>query len=159
MPINKLKPSFSPDPRDFDRMLTFRLGRVADSLAAGTLRSYLRKHELTIAEWRVLMIVARFGHLTANEVSRGATMDKGWVSRAVAGLLKRKLLKKTADENDQRKQILSPTREGKALYDRIRPISRKRQEQILALLTAEEQKVLDRILTKLQAFADTYPGN
>jgi DNA-binding MarR family transcriptional regulator len=106
----------------------------------------------------VLLIVTRYGSLTAKDISHGATMDKAWVSRAVATLLQRRLLKRERDDADRRKQILSPTTAGKALYNKIRPIARKRQARILGSLDHEELEALDRILIKLGAFAETYAG-
>lgn len=150
---------FSPDPNDFDQVLTARLRIVTAKLSAGAMRVYLNDHNLTLAQWSVLLIVATHGPIAMNEIGRAASMDKALVSRAAFDLSQRRLIKRVSDPDDGRKSILIVTPKGKSLYDQVRPLSIKRQQKILDMFDDNELATLDRIIHKLATFSQTYDGN
>ena len=156
---NSLRSGFSPDPNDFERVLTARLRTVTSRLSATALRLYLNDHDLTIAQWSVLLIVTARGPVAMNEIGRAASMDKAWVSRAAFDLLRRRLIKRVSDPNDGRKSILTVTPKGKLLHDQVRPLAIKRQQKILDMFDDAELAMLDRIFQKLVKFSQTYDGS
>lgn len=72
-------------------------------------RLYEHEYGLTVAEWRLIAILARFGPLSANGVCERTGMDKVRVSRAVARASARKLVSRDVDAEDRRRLVLALT--------------------------------------------------
>ena len=89
----------------------------------------------------------------AREVAVRTEMDKVQVSRAVASLMQRKRLQRQTDGADARVTRLSLSAKGRAIYDEIAPLALKLEQQFLDVLTADERKSFDDLLTKLAAQA------
>lgn len=155
----RLRSGFSPDPNDFERVLTARLRTVTAKLSATALRLYLNDNNLTIAQWSVLLIVTARGPITMNEIGRAASMDKAFVSRAAFDLLRRRLIKRVLDPQDRRKSILTATPKGKSLRDQVRPLAIRRQQKVLDMFDDNELATLDRILRKLATFSQAPDGH
>ncbi len=89
--------------------------------------------------------------IATKEIPRLTTLDKMQVSRAIQGLEARGIITRTSDPDDRRERIVSLTTAGRALYRRIVPLALAREATMLALLSPEEIKVLDRAMRKLSA--------
>jgi MarR family transcriptional regulator, lower aerobic nicotinate degradation pathway regulator len=71
------------------------------------------------------------------------------VSRAVQRLLNDGLIESHNDETDGRRAILTLTKAGQKVHDEVLALLVERQKQMLAPLTADERKELDRLLSKI----------
>ena len=89
--------------------------------------------------------------ITARRASQIMGLDKAAVSRAVAGLERRRLLQATPDPADSRQRLIALSPAGNDLYRRMIGISRERQHRLLAPLSDEEQRTLAALLRRLHA--------
>ena len=125
------------------------------SVAAGrTTRLFARRFEaafgLSLAEWRVLVVVGRFGTITPSTVAERADMDKVKVSRATACLVATGLLEQGPAPHDGRARLLRLTRKGRAVHDSIVPLALAMEAQLASGLSDEEWTMLRTCLRRLQ---------
>ena len=71
------------------------------------------------------------------------------ISRAVHRMLQEGYLNRSPDPDDGRQAILKITAKGRRLHERIVPKFVERENDILASLTNDERRSLDRLLSKL----------
>lgn len=132
-----------------ESFLPYRLSVLANIVSRALARLYEQRFGLTVPEWRVMAILARFGPLSANGVCDRSAMDKVQVSRAVARAVENGLIDRRIDGNDRRRTILSLTTTGRMVHDRIVPLATAFDARLREALTSEEQICLDRVLHEL----------
>ena len=73
------------DPgRGFAQMIEMvNVSRLSNALRTNLTKAYLEDFELSLPEWRLLALVARFSPLRFSEVTARSGMDKGQVSRTL----------------------------------------------------------------------------
>lgn len=131
--------------------LTTRLSALMSSLRRQVTLPYARAHGLTIAEWRVLSLVAHAGILSFGDVVIQSTSDKALVSRVVRQLEQRGLLTTQPGSNSPKKKIdCAITPAGKELHDKLIVVARQRQAEIINSLSRTERESLFAIIEKLQ---------
>jgi DNA-binding MarR family transcriptional regulator len=143
------------DARHADAFLLEEFLPYELSVAAGrTSRLFARRFEaafgLSIAEWRVLAVVGRFGTITPSAVSERTDMDKVKVSRATASLVATNLLEQGPAPHDGRARLLRLTRKGRTVHDSIVPLALTLEAQLAAGLSDEEWTMLRACLRRLQ---------
>src|SRR5690606_4567529 len=111
--------------------------------------AYEREFGLSIPEWRVMAVLARYPDLSAVEVAERTAMDKVAVSRAVSSLLARKRLTRNHDDVDKRRSILRLSQAGQAVYKRVAPLALHYERQLLDALNPDERRTLDRLIARL----------
>ncbi|MBV9523010.1 MAG: winged helix-turn-helix transcriptional regulator [Alphaproteobacteria bacterium] len=136
-----------------ERFLPYRLSVLTNRISTAIARVYAERFALTVAEWRVMAVLGRFGAMSANAVCRRTAMDKVRVSRAVARLVAAGRLARRADASDRRRSVLCLTAEGRAVYAQIAPLALEVEARLLAPLTAEDRAALARLLAALDASA------
>jgi len=95
--------SSSGSQLNVEDFLTFRLTRLANSLRTNLTKPYLESFGLSLPEWRLLALVARFAPMRFSEVTARSGMDKGQVSRTLRAMAERGLTKtKTIKERGSR---------------------------------------------------------
>ncbi|WDI30429.1 MarR family transcriptional regulator [Hyphococcus flavus] len=117
---------------------------------SGRLAQAYRNESITIPEWRVLAVVAQATRLASRDVVKMTPMDKMTVSRAVASLEEKSLVKRTPNENDRRLSMLSLSEEGRALFDRVASLALQFEDNLLAALEDEEAALFRSALKKLE---------
>lgn len=145
-------------PLRLERFLPYRLSVLTNTVSRSIAREYAARFGLTIAEWRVMAVLGRFAPLSARDVVARTAMDKVRVSRAVAGLLKEKLILRRVDPGDRRRVLLSLSARGQGIYRQIAPLAIAREAELVAALSDSERRQLDRLLAKLQARAESVSG-
>jgi DNA-binding MarR family transcriptional regulator len=122
--------------------------------AGRTSRLFARRYEaafgLSVAEWRVLAVVGRFGIVTPSAVAERTDMDKVKVSRAAAALVAANLLEQGPAPHDGRARLLRLTRKGRGVHDGIMPLALALEAQLAAGLTDQEWTMLRTCLRRLQ---------
>ena len=143
----------APPTLDLDRFLPYRLSILANTISQTITRLYQEPHGLTVAEWRLLAILAKFGPMSANGVCERTAMDKVRVSRAVARAVGSGLIDRAIDADDRRRSILTLTPHGRAVHDQIVPEALRRETEVLAILSEDEVRSLFDMLDRLYARA------
>jgi DNA-binding MarR family transcriptional regulator len=137
-------------PLQLERFLPYRLSILSNTISQAIADDYQSHHDISMTEWRVMAVLARYAGLSAREVAERTAMDKVAVSRALARLVAAGRVNRATHDNDKRRSVLSLTDTGWAIHDEVAPMARKREREVLAKLDAEERAWLTRILDKLQ---------
>ena len=138
-----------PARLDLDHFVPYRLSVLTNRMSDAIARHYSRRFGLSIPEWRVMAVLGQTPGLSAREVSARTAMDKVQVSRAVAGLMRRRRVARIGDERDGRVTRLSLTRQGTAIYDEIVPLALHLEAVFLAALSSDERATLGALMDKL----------
>ncbi len=133
-----------------ERFLPFRLNQAAEWVGLGFSGAYRKAFGMTRPEWRVLAGLGAYGHMTATELGRNATMHKTKVSRAVRALEERRWLKRRDDVADRRIEHLELTREGRRAYERIAGEALAYEQKLIELLGEEGLKALEMGLAAVE---------
>jgi len=134
---------------DLDRFVPYRLSMLTNRVSNAIGRFYSERFGLSVAEWRVMAVLGQASGLSAGEVARRTEMDKVQVSRAVAGLVRRRSVQKQSDSSDGRVTRLALSARGRAIYEQIVPHALELEEQFLSTLAARERETFNRLLGKL----------
>jgi DNA-binding MarR family transcriptional regulator len=137
-------------PLQLEHFLPYRLSIVSNTISQLIADDYQRRYDISMTEWRVMAVLARFEGLSAREVAERTAMDKVAVSRALARLVAAGRVNRDTHDGDKRRSVLSLTKAGWTMHDEVAPMARAREREVLARLDAEEQAWLNRILDKLQ---------
>lgn len=146
--------STEPSLYVLESLVTYRLTRIADTLLRAAGQVYRARHGVTLTELRLLATLGRHQALSVNEASRLAGIDKAWVSRSVAALVKRKLVTRRPHPSDSRVVLLSLTAQGKTKVQQMVPMAVARNEYLLAGLSKKERSKFDEILGRIQVQVD-----
>jgi len=131
----------------------YRLAVLAETVSRSIAKVYAERFDLSRDEWRVLAALGESGAMKTQAALLFTTLDKVQVSRAVARLEGRRLVEREADPSDRRNRILRLTAAGRALYRRIVPLVRAREDYLLAALADTERRALERVIDRLLARA------
>lgn len=138
---------------DLDAFLPYRLSVTSNLVSRLFARRYAEEFGLTIAEWRVMAVVGAYGTASASDVRARTGMDKAKVSRAVAALLARRLLKRVAHRGDRRVEPLTLSAAGRATFEAIVPRARALEAELMAGLPAPQAAALQAALRHIAARA------
>jgi DNA-binding MarR family transcriptional regulator len=146
----------SPKDRiDLEHFLPYRLS-VLTNLVSGAIASvYEERFGLTIPEWRVIAVLARFPGLSAAEVAARTRMDAVAVSRAVTRLLRAGRLRRSVATDDRRRSVLRLSTTGEAVYAEIAPVALRYERSLLDGLDTTEVDTLETLLGKLTGRAQS----
>src|SRR5512141_2909135 len=136
-------------PLELERFLPYRLSILSNTVSQAIAREYQQRFDLSVTEWRVMAVLARFDTLSAREVAERTAMDKVAVSRALAGLVASGRVIRRMDADDKRRSVLRLSASGWKIHDAVAPLARAQERKLLSRLNAEEQSWLDQILNKL----------
>jgi DNA-binding MarR family transcriptional regulator len=136
-------------PLELEHFLPYRLSILSNTISQAIADDYQRRYDISVTEWRVMAVLARFDGLSAREVAERTAMDKVAVSRALARLVTAGRVSRAIHNNDKRRSVLGLTEAGWAMHDEVAPMARAREREVLAKLDAEEREWLRRILDKL----------
>jgi DNA-binding MarR family transcriptional regulator len=137
-----------------EKFLPYRLSILAQLVSDSLHDLYAGPFDLTVTQWRVMAALGRFAPLTASEVGARIVMDKVAVSRAVAGLMKRKLVERATDKADRRRASLALSAKGRAMHAKIVPIALAYEARLYEGLSAEERKAFESLSDRLFARAE-----
>jgi DNA-binding MarR family transcriptional regulator len=146
-----MKPASSGGAETFllEDFLPYALSIAANRSSRLFARHYSAAFGLSIAQWRVLAVVGRFGRISPSLVAERTEMDKVKVSRAAAALVSAGLLDQTPDPADGRARLLGLTAAGAATHQAIVPMARALEGQLAAGLDPAEWESLRQTLRKL----------
>ena len=141
-----------------ESFLPYRLSLLSNLISGAIAAVYGDKFAISMPEWRIMMILAEYPDISADEVCRRTKIEKSVVSRSVARLLGRHLINRDVDDNDRRRSILRLSGTGLSVYDEVMPIARDYEAELLADLTAEELEYFNKTIDRLMDKATGIPG-
>jgi DNA-binding MarR family transcriptional regulator len=128
-----------------------RISRLAQLLQA-EIEPVFVAYGLNGGEFDVLASLRRAGRpfrLTPTQLSNSLMVTSGGMTKRLAGLEERGLIRREPDTNDRRSTAVSLTREGKRLVDEILPAHVANEQRLLGELSSKERAELARLLERL----------
>lgn len=129
--------------------LTYRIAFITNFYREPLLRRMEREFGLMRPEWTVLICLAYRDGLNPRDICEITEQPRNTVSRGVAALVRKGLVRQEADEADARRTLLWLTDEGRATHDTVMPMFVEGEERLAAVLTEEEHTTLRTLLDKL----------
>jgi DNA-binding MarR family transcriptional regulator len=98
-----------------------------------------------------MSMVSMFPHITTTRAARETLMDKSRVTRAIDNLVENGLIRREANPEDKRSNLLTLTTKGEELYIELSKLAMRIQRRCLNSLTDEERNHFNNVLIKLDA--------
>lgn len=133
--------------RDIQLSLPMQLLRAREA-AMARFRPMLRRHGLTEQQWRVIRVLAAGGHLDATELARRSFLLAPSLTRILQFLEANNLIRRDADNRDQRRSVLALTPAGWRLFEEVAPDSERLYAKI------ENEFGLDKLTALYDLLAD-----
>ncbi|MFI5013781.1 MAG: MarR family winged helix-turn-helix transcriptional regulator [Hyphomicrobiales bacterium] len=131
---------------DLTKTPAFLLLLAANLMARPFVETIGREHDLTLAEWRCMMVLAPRPGLANVDVAEASGVDVMTASRALRRLERRGRLARHPDPTDRRRVMAKLTAQGLRLYETIAASAEHRLELLLADLAVEDRAELTRYL-------------
>lgn len=137
-----------PKSYSLDEQVGFILRQVSQrhtSIFAAAIGS-----QLTATQWAALSKLAEAGPCSQNQLGRLTAMDVATIKGVIDRLTARGLTETGPDPSDGRRLLVTLTRAGQGLVEKIAPNALQVTEETLAPLTAKERDVFVALLAKLR---------
>lgn len=115
--------------RQFDRSLPMTLLKAREAVMR-KFTPHLREHGLSPQQWRVLRALVEVDELDATEIAVRCALLMPSLSRILQNLEGRGLIKRMTSSADQRRSLVSISDSGRALFEKIAPLSEERYRTI-----------------------------
>ena len=139
-------------------MMSSRLMVLANLLKRGAILRYKRLAGLSSVEFGLVASMGRRPPMSVVRLAEAVGMDKGQISRALAGLVSRKLVSKAVNPRDNREVLVGLTRTGLIAHDAIVAGALERNRRLLEQLDKDEVAMLlghiDRLTRKADAMLE-----
>ena len=132
-----------------DSSLFFKLVRVVNLTARPFVETLAHTHQLSLNEWRVMVVLASHPGIAARDLALATGLDKMSISRAIAALFRHGRLTKKADEQDGRRTLLWLNAAGTRVFKTIGERAKAREAQLFGGVDAEELQRLETVVDKL----------
>jgi len=140
-------------------MMSSRLMVLANLLRRGAILRYKRLAGLSSVEFGLVASLGRRPPMSVVRLAEAVGMDKGQISRALAGLVSRRFVAKAANPRDSREVLVSLTRTGLAANDAIVAGALERNRRLLEQMDKDEvaqlMKQIDRLTRKAEQMLAT----
>jgi DNA-binding MarR family transcriptional regulator/predicted GNAT family acetyltransferase len=134
--------------RSFGRSYTKKLGLLDRN-------PYHR--DLTLLQSRIVFEVREHGDVLPSVLAQTLQLDKGYISRSVAQLIKNKIIQARENPRDKREKFLRLTSKGKQLFAKIDLTSRTRAAEFLQTLKPAARAELVRHLASAELLMGEVP--
>lgn len=146
--------SKAPTKFDLEKHIPYLLVRSANQIGTITQKLYQETTPeglaLSLREFRTLLIVAVRGVVAPAAVADATGMDRSTVTRALATLRTKGLIRETPNKTDKRAKVLQLTEEGRSLSANIFPKMATYDDLLEAEFTEKEidqfTSMLDRLV-------------
>lgn len=139
------------DPPALDGYATYQLNTLSKLNDLASQALYSAETGLTLPEVRALAALGAFERLTVLQLALEVNLDKGQASRLAAAMVAKGLVARGDDAQDKRVVRLTLTRSGRAKWARVMALIARRNEALLAPLSAAERAILSGLLGRLLA--------
>ena len=139
------------DSLPVDSSLFFKLVRVVNLTARPFSETVGKHNELTLNEWRAMVVLASHPGVAASDIAEATGLDKMAVSRAIAGLDRAGRLRREPDPGDQRRSLLFLSPQGQRLFAKVGRTAKRREAELFSALGVAEAEQLNAALDKLLA--------
>jgi DNA-binding MarR family transcriptional regulator len=132
-----------------DEHIAVLLSSVGTRLNRGATAYYRGAWNLSMVDWRLLIVLRDTEFLNVGELSEAADLDKAAVSRSLALLEERKLVSVEQTRTRGRAAIAKLTAEGRALSDKLLQVSLEREALLFKYFSPADKAHLNVLLHQL----------
>jgi DNA-binding MarR family transcriptional regulator len=130
-------------------VMLHQLLKLTNRLMAPFSTHLAHRYKISLNEFRLLMTIGALEKTASHELAELTGVNVMSVSRAVATLQRHGRIEVVRDAGNRRRKWLTLTKEGKRLYEIMRPQSEKVADYLLSDLSAAEITQLGNTLTHL----------
>lgn len=112
--------------------LPYLVNRLGSAMVERFSEQALARHDLSIAMWRVLVVLADMGPQRQIDLSALTSVDVSTLSRLVTRLTRRGLVTRARSAESNREVTVALTAKAKALIGELVPVARKLEETATA---------------------------
>lgn len=123
----------------------------------GVLHEHLLKSDYSLTEVRVLYELAHRHGPTASELVKDLGLDRGYLSRLLAGFEKRGLIERETSRLDGRQSHIQLTRKGRAAFTPLDEASSQEVDTMLRQLPEADQAELVSAMRRVESLLDGGP--
>ncbi len=153
LPGRSASPLGASQDKTIKDLLSYRIHRLANTLSQGAARRYKAEFDVSLMEWRMLALLGDFAPMTLKQLALESGLDKSLASRAISGLVERRLVLRTPGTDDAREVSLRLSASGRRVYEGLMQSARARDAAFHAALSPAELATLDSLLEKLMRVA------
>ncbi len=106
--------------------------------------------ELTPEQWFVLNRLTHLGSANLIDLTDDAMADRPNITRIVASLERRRLVRRAADPSDGRKQLVCLTRLGREVHDRIADEVPRIRAELTRGISDRDLRTTERVLARME---------
>ncbi|MBA1213434.1 MULTISPECIES: MarR family transcriptional regulator [Pseudomonas] len=132
---------------------------LANQYKDRVLDSHLAPYDITAAQFKVLLLLARDQTDTPAELSRCLSLDSGAMTRMLDRLEAKGLLRRVRSLSDRRQVRLELTEQGQALSSELMQIGVDALNDLTHCLDRQELDDLERLLRRLLSPSGLLPEN
>ncbi len=139
-------------------MVLYVLWNIQANAGRAVVRLCEAEFGISRREWRLLAQLAGHEGLQPSELALRIGLDRARTSRALTGLVQKKLVRRIPRPGDRREVMLQLTDDGRAVHARLLPRVAHINRQLLSVLSQEEAGQLSDLLTRLAVQARVMGG-
>jgi DNA-binding MarR family transcriptional regulator len=140
-------------PRNLDDLLNYRLVRLVALSSAPVIRLCEGRFGISRREWRIVALLAAHGPLSPSALAERGDLDRARTSRAITGLVAKKLLARVTQPGDRRRAQVALTDAGRRLYDEVFPAVAEVNRKLVSVLDETMRASFDEALARLTTHA------
>jgi len=134
---------------NFSEYLPYLVNRVGWLLVTDFGQNTLARHQLSIAMWRVLAVLANDDGQRQIDVAASTSIDVSTLSRVVTRMVKMGLVSRTRSATSNREVTVRLTPKGAAILARIIPHAIELERRAISGVPAEDLNVIRRSLRRM----------
>lgn len=127
---------------ELDTFFPYQLAVLSDAVSRSMAQIYGERFDLSRDEWRLLAALADQQSLRTAALIERTTLDKVSVSRALARLQAKALVERRNDPEDGRGYVIRLLPAGRALFRKIVPMVKAREQFLLSSLDDAQRQAL-----------------
>ena len=138
----------APDQSLFDDFLPHLIARLAYQLN-GDLIEKLRLEGINVTRWRILAVLAMGDGITITEIIDRAMMQQSALSRALMNMGSEGYVRRATHRRDARCAEIYLTEKGRALFDSLNVVVRRREKRLLIGFSPREVAAAFALIRRL----------
>jgi DNA-binding MarR family transcriptional regulator len=137
--------------------LPYRLAYISERVSRRLSVEYGRSHDLSVAEWRVLVNLQWLGTASVRDIQVVTNLEKSRVSRAIARLERAGLVGKETSPKDARLIAVALTPAGAKALGAILPVATEIEQRLLEGLSDDQTRTFFDVVEHFHRVLDADP--
>jgi len=125
--------------------LTSRAGRIGTQ----ELTELMESESLTRNHFMIVCALAEFGPMSQNDLAKHSNLNRGHLVAYLDELAERKILERSVDPADRRRNIVTLTNAGKKFTARATAATQRSEADVFGALDAKQQATLRSLLQQV----------